>query len=159
MGKTIEDTIPDFFGDILDGYLGTLLTEVGAAFVSGPGRIEGAIMGENLEGNHVQVMEDADQNMKDVIVSFFSNALPKVGKGSFRGDVSNNTGIFPILTPSFLIPQHRQKGVHVRVVVNIPEQVQEEESHRIVAWRAKDAIGIRREGPDKGKVNQGDDHT
>ena len=104
-------------------------------------------------------MEDADQDMKDIIVSVFSDALPEVGKGSFRGDVFNNTGIFSIFTPSFLIPQHRQKGAHVRVVVNISEQVQEKECRRVIAGRAKDAIGIRRHGPDKGEVNQGDDHT
>ena len=40
-------------------------------------------MGEDLEGNHFQVMEDAHQGMKDLIVSFFSDALPEVGKGSF----------------------------------------------------------------------------
>lgn len=159
MGKTIEDTLPDFFGDILDGYPGTFITEVGAAFVSGPGRIEGAVMGEDLEGNHFQVMEDAHQGMKDVIVSFFSDALPEVGKGSFGGDVFNNTGIVSIFTPSFLIPKHRQKGVHVRVVVNIPEQVQEKECHRVIAGRAEDAVGIRRQGADKGEVNQGGDHT
>ena len=28
MGKAIEDTLPDFFGDILDGYPGTFITEV-----------------------------------------------------------------------------------------------------------------------------------
>ena len=159
MGKTIEDTLPDFFGDILDGYPGTFITEVGAAFVFGPGRIEGAVMGEDLEGNHFQVMEDAHQDMEDVIVSFFSDALPEVGKGSFGGDVFNNTGIVPIFTPSFLIPKHRQKGVHVRVVVNIPEQVQEKECHRVIAGRTEDAVGIRRQGSDKGKVNQGGDHT
>jgi hypothetical protein len=143
----------------LDGYPGTFITEVGAAFVSGPGRIEGAVMGEDLEGNHFQVMEDAHQDMKDVIVSFFSDALAEVGKGSFGGDVFNNTGIVPIFTPSFLIPKHRQKGVHVRVVVNIPEQVQEKECRRVIAGRAEDAIGINRQRPDKGKVNQGCDHT
>jgi len=121
--------------------------------------IEGAVMGEELEGNHFQVMEDAHQDMKDVIVSFFSDALPEVGKGSFGGDVGGNAGIVPIFTPSFLIPQHRQKGVHVRMVVNIPEQVQEKEGHRIIAGRAEDAIGIRRQESDKGKVNQGGDHA
>ena len=45
------------------------------------------------------------------------------------------------------------------MVVDIPEQVQKKECHRIVAGRPKDAVGIRRHGPDKGKVNQGGDHT
>jgi len=159
MGKTIEDTLPDFFGDIWDGYSGTFITEVGAAFVSGPGRIEGAIMGEYLEGNHFEVMEGANQDMKDVVVSLLSDALAEVGEGSFGGDVVDNAGIVPIFTPSFLLPQHRQKGVHVRMVVNIPEQVQEKERHRIIAGRPKDAVGIRRQRADKGKVNQGGDHT
>jgi len=159
MGKTIEDAIPDFFGDIFNGYPGTSITEVGAAFVSGPGRIEGAVMGEDLEGNHFQVMEDAHQDMKDVIVSFFSDALAEVGEGSFGGDVFKDAGIAPIFTPSFRFPKHRQKGVHVRVVVNIPEQVQEKECYRVIAGRAEDAVGINYQGPDKGEVNQGDDHA
>jgi len=121
--------------------------------------IEGAVMGEELEGNHFQIMEDAHQDMKDVIVSFFSDALAEVGEGSFGGDVESNAGIAPIFTSSFLLPKHRQKGVHVGVVVNIPEQVQEKECHRVVAGRAKDAVGIRHQGPDKGEVNQGDDHA
>ena len=29
MGKTIEDTLPDFFSDTWDGYTGTFITEVG----------------------------------------------------------------------------------------------------------------------------------
>jgi len=159
MGKTIEDTLPDFFGDIWDSYPGTFITEVSAAFVSGPGRIEGAVMGEYLEGNHFQVMEEAYQDMKDIIVSFFSYALAEVGKGSFGGDVESNTSIAPIFTPSFLFPKHSQKGIHVRVVINIPEQVQEKECHRVIAGRAEDAVGIRRQGPDKREVNQRGDHT
>ena len=135
------------------------MTEVGAAFVSGPGRIEGAVMGEYLKGNHFQIMEDAHEDMKDVIVSFFSDTLPEVGEGSFGGNVFNNTGIVPIFSPSFLIPQHRQKGVHVPMVVNIPEQVQKKECHRIIAGRTEDAICIRRERSDKGEVNQRADHT
>ena len=63
-------------------------------------------MGEDLEGNHFQVMEGAHQDMKDVTVSFFSDALAEVGEGSFGGDVFSNAGIAPIFTPSFLIPQH-----------------------------------------------------
>jgi len=139
--------------------LGTSIAEERAAFVSGPGMIEGAVMGEELEGNHFQVMEDVHEDMKDVIVSFFSDALAEVGEGSFGGDVGSNTGIVPIFTPSFLFPKHRQKGVHVRMVVNIPEQVQEKERYRIIAGRPKDAVGIRRQRADKGKVNQGGDHT
>ena len=45
------------------------------------------------------------------------------------------------------------------MVVNIPEQVQEKERYRIIAGRPKDAVGIRRQRADKGKVNQGGDHT
>ena len=127
--------------------------------VSGPGRIEGAVMGEDLEGNHFQVMEDAHQDMEDVIISFFSDALPEVGKGSFGGDIFNNTGIVTIFPASFLIPKHGQKGVHVRVVVNIPEQVQEKECYRVIAGRPEDAVGIYRQRPDKGEVNQRGDHT
>jgi hypothetical protein len=159
MGKTVEDALPDFFGDILDGYPGTFIAEVGAAFVSGPGMIEGAVMGEELEGDHFQVMEDAHQDMKDVIVSLLSDALAEVGEGSFGRDAFNNAGIAPIFTSSFRFPKHCQKGVHVRVVVNIPEQIQEKERHRIIAGRSKDAVGIRRQRADKGKVNQGGDHT
>jgi len=64
MGKTIEDTLPDFFGDILDGYPGTFITEVSAAFVSGPGMIESSVMGQDFEGDHFQVMEETHQDMK-----------------------------------------------------------------------------------------------
>jgi len=116
-------------------------------------------MGEDLEGNHFQIMKDAHQDMKDVVVSFFSDALAEVGKGSFGGDVESNAGIAPIFTSSFLIPQHSEKGVHVGVVVNIPEQVQEKESHLVIAGRTKDAVDVRHQGPDKGEVNQGDNHT
>jgi len=116
-------------------------------------------MGQDFEGDHFHVMEEAHQDMKDVIVSFVSNALAEVGKGSFGGDVLNNTGIAPVVFPPVLIPKHRQKGVHVRVVVNMPEQVQEKECHRVIAGRTEDAVGIRRHGPDKREVNQRGDHT
>lgn len=121
--------------------------------------IEGAVMGEDLEGNHFQVMEDAHEDMKDVIVSFFSDALAEVGEGSFGGDVRSNTGIAPIFTPSFRVPQVSQEGVHVRVVVDMPEQVQEKERHWVIAGRPEDAVGIYRQRSDKGEVNEGGDHA
>ena len=45
------------------------------------------------------------------------------------------------------------------MVVNIAEQVQKKECYRVIAGRAEDAVGIRRQRADKGKVNQGGDHA
>ena len=116
-------------------------------------------MGDHFEGNHLQVMEDAHQDMKDVVVSFFSEALAEVGEGSFGGDVFSNTGISSVLTSPFLIPKHSQKGVHVRVAVDIAKEVQQKERHRVIGGRPEDAVGIRRHGTDKRKINQGCDHA
>jgi hypothetical protein len=47
-----------------------LSAEVGAAFITSPGRIRGAIMGEDFKGDHFKLMENGNQYMKDFIIIF-----------------------------------------------------------------------------------------
>ena len=120
--KTVENSLMDFFDYIGDGYFGTSITEVCASFVSGPGMIEGSVMGDKLEGNHFEMMEVFDQDMEDVVVPFFSESHAEVGKGSFGRDVGSNAGQTSIFTSPFLISQVGQKSGHVGVAVNIAKQ-------------------------------------
>ena len=69
MGKTIEDALPDLIDHIGDSDVGAFLAEVGAALVPGPRGIEGPVVGEDFEGNHFQLMEDAHEDMEDVVVA------------------------------------------------------------------------------------------
>jgi hypothetical protein len=87
--KTIEDALPDFIDYIRDGYPGTFIAEPGAAFVPGPGGIEGA------------------------------DALAEVGECTFGGDVFINAGNVPIIASPFLVPEYRKKGVHVWMAVHM----------------------------------------
>jgi hypothetical protein len=116
-------------------------------------------VGKDREGNHFQLMEDIHQDMKDVVVSRFAYALAEVGEGSFGGNVFCNAGNAPVFAAPLLVPERCDKGVHVRIAVNMPEQIQGKKRHRVIAGRPEDAVGVGGHGADEGKVDQGCDQT
>ena len=48
-----------------------MIGKIGAAFIPRPTRIEGAIVGQDLKGDHLELMKDIDKNMEDLIIKVF----------------------------------------------------------------------------------------
>ena len=83
-----------------------LIAEIGTAFIPGPGGIEGAVMGEDFEGNHLEFMEDIDEDMKNLIIELFAQTYAKIRESGFTGDtVIGDTGIGAIGPTPVLIPK------------------------------------------------------
>ena len=94
MVQAVEDTIFHFSDNIVYGDVRALLTEIGTALVASPGREEGSIVGEDFEGDHLQFLEDADQDMKDFIIEGFPDTFTEIRQGPFAGDpIESDTGI------------------------------------------------------------------
>ena len=60
-----------FVDDIIDGDALTLITKVGAAFISSPGRVQGTVMGQDIKGDHFKLVKDIHQDMEDLVVEIF----------------------------------------------------------------------------------------
>jgi hypothetical protein len=115
-------------------------------------------MGEDPESDHFEVMEDAHHAVKGIVISRLSDPFPEVGEGSFGGNIFKDAGIIPIVFTPALISNHLQEGVHIPVVVNIAEQVQEKEGWRIIAGWAEDAVRVSHNRPDISEIDQRGDH-
>jgi len=155
--KAVEDALAHLFDDIGYGDSRACVAEVCATFISGPGVIEGSVMGDNLEGDHVKLMESFHEDMEDVVVSFFSKSFSEVGEGSLGGDMVGEACRLSI-SVSAIVPQHFEEGAHIGEVVNDADEIEDEQRYRVIAGRAEDAVGIGSQRADERKVNQGDDH-
>lgn len=65
MIQAVEDTVFDFTDNIVYDDMGALRTEIGTAFISGPGGEECPVVGKDFESNHIKLMEDLHQDMKE----------------------------------------------------------------------------------------------
>jgi len=54
-----------------------LVTEIGASLVSSPCGIKGAIVRQDIKGDHFKVVKDIDQDMKNLIVKMLPQPLAK----------------------------------------------------------------------------------
>jgi hypothetical protein len=68
----IEDSFVDSFDEALELDGGTLIAEVGAALVVRIGREEGAIGGEDGEGEEAEEVNDLNQDLGDFDIEGFS---------------------------------------------------------------------------------------
>lgn len=83
-----------------------LIAEISTAFITSPGRIEGAVMGEDFKGDHLEFMEDIHQDMKDFVIEFFAQTYAKIRESGFTGDtVIGDAGISAIGPTPVLIPK------------------------------------------------------
>jgi fructose-1,6-bisphosphatase/inositol monophosphatase family enzyme len=76
-----------FVDDIIYGDAVTLITKVGAAFISSPAWIQGTIMSQDIKGDHFKLVKDIDQDMEDMIVEIFAQSCSKNREGGFTGDI------------------------------------------------------------------------
>jgi phosphoribosylamine-glycine ligase len=95
-------------------------------------------MGEDIKGDHFKSMKNINKEMEDFVIEFFAQADSKIGKSSFTRDiVHKDTGMGAISPAPVLIPNHLKKLTHVLIPVNIPKQIQKEQTWGIVTRRPK----------------------
>lgn len=159
MIQTIEEAIFYFSDNILYVDMSAILTEIGAALVSSPSREEGSIVGEDLEGNHIQLVEDADQDMENLIIEGFPDTFTEIRESGFAGDhIERDTRVGSVGSSSIFISQKGKDFVGIETSIQIAEKVNEEYTGRIVAGGAERGIAVSDQGTNEGKIDQRSDH-
>jgi hypothetical protein len=127
MVETIKDAIFDLSNDIFHGDAFALIGEVGTALVPGPGGIEGAVMSKNLESDYLQLVKDADQDMKDFIVERLTESCPENRESAFTGDMfTGDSSVSAIRPSSVFITQNAKEMAHILMAVDITKKVEKE---------------------------------
>jgi len=113
---------------------------------------------QDVEGDHLQAMEDMDQHMKNLIVELLADAGPEMRKGSFARDIAFDAGIGAVRTSALIIAEDTQKKAHVLKAVDSAEEVQQEETRRVVTRWTGRGITMGHHRADKRKIDQRSDH-
>jgi hypothetical protein len=159
MIEAVEDSVSDLSEGIVyrDGM--ALVAEVSAAFVPGPGVEESAVVGEDFVGNHAELFEDADQDMKDLLVEILAKARSEIGEGCLAGEILHGEAGISSVGPSlvFVADQGENLGA-VQVALKESKQIDQEETWRIVAGRAHMGVAVGDEASNEGEIDQRSDH-
>jgi hypothetical protein len=123
--EPIEDAIFYFSDNIVNSDARALITKICTAFVSCPGRIEGAIMSQNVKGNHFQPVKDTHQHMEDFVVQRCSQPGSEVGKGCLTGNMGIDACKQTIRPAPMLITQDFTKPAHLFMVIDMAKQVEQ----------------------------------
>jgi len=137
----------------MNDYFMTAVTEIGTALIPGPGRIKGAVMGQDVESDHFQLMENINQNMEDFIVELFTESGSKVGKSCFTGDIVGNAGVGSVML-SAAVTEDFEKGAHILIAVDVSEQIEKKKAGRVITGRTFVGVAVGDNGTDKGKIYQ-----
>jgi hypothetical protein len=154
MAEPIADPSSNIFdnADKLDAVAFPL--EPGASFISGTGRKEGPVGGDDRIGEKPETFGDLHQDVKDLIVKFLPQALFKIGESGLAGNVSAvDPGVKAKGLPLVPVPQHGHEGFHVRVFFEVSEEIQKKKADRIVG-DPDQAVPMGDNGPDKRKIYQ-----
>jgi len=85
--ESIKNPVFYFTDDIFNRNAGALVTKVGTPLVSCPGRVKRAVVGEDFKGDHLQLVEDIDQDVKDFIIAEGAYPAFKIGESGLTGDI------------------------------------------------------------------------
>lgn len=143
------------------------LTGVLAVVEGGPGLHHQRIKGQYLEGDDVQLVQEADHDVKDSFVDHRPDAVAEVGEGHLRGHLmvgvlgviqvdAHESGDLP--TQRGLLPQFLQQLVAGGEAQQDLHQVEKEQSDRVPPIAA--LVGAVVEGghqqPDERPINPGE---
>jgi hypothetical protein len=141
--EAIKDPVLHLANDIFDRDPCTLIAEIGTSFISCPGWVQGSIMGQDLKGNHLELMEEVHQHMEDFIIEPFPEADTEIGEGPLRRDMAHRDASGgPVRAASVFIMERFKELTHVLMTINIPKEVQQKEADRIIAGRTIGGITI-----------------
>ncbi len=70
--KVSKDTVSYLTDDIFYGDRSTLITEIGTAFITSPCGIQGAVVCQDLKGDHFELVKYIYKKMEDFVIEFFA---------------------------------------------------------------------------------------
>jgi hypothetical protein len=154
----IEDSSSDIVDKAFEFDGLTLLAEVSAALVVGVGGKEGAIGGEDSEGEKAKEADDLNQDLRDFDIEFFSQAIFEVSEIGFTGDMRRrDTGIEAIMFPLFFITDSREESFQIGELLQISEEFYKEEANRVIGMTTYGGIGFCDNGSHEREIDQGSD--
>jgi len=90
-------------------------------------------MSKNIKSDHLKMVKDLNQNVKDLIIQAFTKLGFEIGEGSFAGNmILTNAGVSPVGSTSVTVPQNLKEFVHALMTVNVSKQFQQEKRRRII---------------------------
>ena len=133
----------------------TFFLEPGAAFVSGTGRKEGPVGGDDLIGEKPEALGDLHQDVKDLIVKVLPQTLFKIGESGFTGNVLvADAGVKTKVLSTFPVTHRLHEGFHVGILFEMAEEIQQKKADRIVG-DPDQTVPMGDDGTDKRKIHQG----
>lgn len=104
-------------------------------------------------------MKDPNQHMKDFIIKGFADTHTEMGECPLAGDIIHiDTRIRPIASAPVLIPERFQEIAHIPESIDIPEQIQQKQTYRVITRGTKHRVTICNQGSDKRKIDQRTNH-
>jgi hypothetical protein len=120
----------------------TFITEVSAALVVAVRRKEGAIGGEDLKGEEPEEADDLNQDMSDLGIAFFSQAIFEMSEIGFTGNMrGRDPSIEAIMSSLLLVSDDGEKSFQIRELFQISEEFQEKEADGIIGMSSRKRIG------------------
>jgi hypothetical protein len=117
-------------------------------------------MSNDIKGDHFKLVKDIHQDVEDFIVQTLTKPGLEVGKRAFGGNMVHiNAGVGPVSPAFVFVPKILEEPVHVRVLIDVPEQLQQKQRDRIIWRRTFHGIKVSGQGSDKGKIDQRGDHS
>lgn len=159
MIEAIKDARSGFFPHICHSNIWTFIAKIRASLVSRPSGIESAIVSQDLEGDHLQLMKNTDQDMEDFIIESLSQTSAEIRKGCFTRQMRHGkTGVGAVSSAFELITEMFAKLGDSGISFKMPEQVNKEKAWRIVAGWTKFRVAMGCDGTDKAEVDKGSEH-
>jgi hypothetical protein len=123
--QAIQDLLSHRIDGIRNGNTRTLITEIATPFIPCPGRIKGSVMGQDLKGDHLKLMEEVHQHMEDFIIEPFPEADAEIGEGPLRGDMLHrDASVSPVRSASVFIAEDFEELTHMRIPIDVSEEIE-----------------------------------
>jgi hypothetical protein len=116
-------------------------------------------MSKDFGSDHLEFLEDPDQDMEDFLVEIFTEACSEIGECGLAGQVFQmEAGISAIGSASILVPEQGEDIVAVETTFEIAKQVKQEEAGRIIAGWSDLGVAMGNQATNEGEVDQRGDH-
>jgi len=155
MLKSIKDPLADIFNDSLELDGLTLITEIGASLITSMSGEKGTVSSKNLERQQAQQLSDLHKHMEDLIVEGLAQPSPEISEGSLTWQMRvSNASVEAIMFPFFPVMDRVKEGLHIGGLFKVAEQLDEKQTNRVIG-KTTDAISMRHNRADEGKIHQG----
>jgi hypothetical protein len=154
--KPVENTVVNLLHDVIDSNGGAGILETMAAMIASGGRKQGSIGSQDVEAQQSQLLNERNQDVKDLLIQRFSNTNTEVGKSSLAWDtIFSNACPTPIVLTPRGVPKNQAEALDGSNSFEITEQVEKEKRNGIIASSSEDGISIGSNGTDKREINDG----